>query len=119
MRKFFCALMVVTVLIVVGCTSSSLSVTSTDSEITIEAENAGGDDTRDGDGSVVIPEGAALNVNADITRGKLIIRLGNREHVVYKSGETFIDVPPGGCDLNFIAADGLTGKITLRPLPKV
>lgn len=116
MKKIFSVAILFAALLVVGCTSSSFSVVSDDSEIKISAENA---DDSTGEGNIKIPDGAALNVDAKITAGKLLIRVGNDEHAIEKSGESFIDVPPGGCEIFFTATDGLTGEIILRPLPKV
>jgi len=116
MKKIFALIILAAVLIVGGCTSSSFSVLSDDSEIKISAENA---DDSTGNGNIKIPDGAALHVDAKITKGKLLIRTAGNEHAIDTSGESFIDVPPGGCELFFSAAEGLTGEIILRPLPKV
>ena len=116
MRKIFIALIVLTMLVVGGCTRSSMSVDSTGDEIKIAATNA---DDGSGNGQIEIPDGSTLQVDAKISAGKLIIRVGNKDHEVDKSGEFFIDVPPGECYLVFTAKDGLTGEIILRALPKI
>lgn len=116
MRKIFGVVIVLTVLVVAGCTMSNMSINSTDDEVKIAASNA---DEGGGNGHIKIPNGSALQVNAKITAGKLIIRIANVEHAFDKSGEFFIDVPAGDCDMFFSAANGLTGEITLRALPKV
>ena len=116
MRKIFGMMILLVILIIGGCTNSSMGIVSTDDEITISATNAneGG-----GNGSLKIPDGSTLQGNAKISAGKLIISVGGKEHTIDKTGEFFIDVPAGNCDLVFTAKDGLTGEIVLRALPKI
>lgn len=116
MTKIFCVLILFAAIVIGGCTTSKMSVESTDDkEITISATNAG---DGGGNGSIKIPEGSTLHVNAKISAGKLIVDLGDRKHTVDKTGEFFIDTPPGRYELSFSAQDGLTGEIVLRALPR-
>lgn len=116
MRKIFGVMILLAMLIVGGCTGSSMKISSTDDEITISATNANEDG---GNGSIKIPEGSTLQGDAKISAGKLIMVIGGKEHIVDKTGEFFIDVPGGKCDLLFTAEDGLTGEIILRALPEI
>ena len=116
MRKIFCVMILSALLIVVGCTSSSMGVVSTDDEIKITATNA---NESSSNGSIRIPKGSTLQGDAKISAGKLIISVGGKEHEIDKAGEFFIDVPAGKCDLVFTAKDGLTGEIILHALPKI
>ena len=116
MKKIFCVIILSAVMIVGGCTASKMSVESTQDEIKISATNA---EEGDSSGNIKIPDGSAVQVDAKISSGKLIIGVGGKEYTVDKSGESFIDVPAGECDLFFTAKDGLTGEVILRALPKV
>ena len=116
MKKIFCVMILLAVMIVGGCTASKMSIDSTQDEIKISATNA---DESGGNGSMKIPDGSAVQVDAKISSGKLIIGVGGKEYTVDKSGELFIDVPAGECDLSFTAKEGLTGEIILHALPKV
>ncbi|MBR4642327.1 MAG: hypothetical protein IKO74_06330 [Selenomonadaceae bacterium] len=116
MKKIFCLTILLAVLIVGGCTASKMSIDSTQDEIKISATNA---DESGGNGNIKIPDGSAVPVDAKISSGKLIIGVGGKEYTVDKSGELFIDVPAGECDLSFTAKEGLIGEIILRALPKV
>ena len=116
MRKIFCAMIFFAVIIVGGCTASKMSIESTQDEIKISATNA---DEGGSNGNIKIPDGSAVQVDAKISSGKLIIGVGGKEYTVDKTGESFIDVPPGECDLSFTAKENLTGEIILRALPKI
>ncbi|MBQ7454627.1 MAG: hypothetical protein IJS69_06235 [Selenomonadaceae bacterium] len=116
MRKIFCVMILLTMIFVGGCTKSEMSINSTDEQIKISATNA---NENSGTGYIKIPEGATLQVDAKISSGKLIVNIGNKDHEFDKAGQVFIDVPPGNYDLFLTAANGLTGEIILRALPKV
>ena len=116
MRKIFCVMILFALLIVGGCTNSSMAISSTDDEIKISASNAS---ESGGNGSIKIPEGSTLQGDAKISAGKLIISVGGKDREIDKTGEFFIDVPAGNYELLFTAKDGLTGEIVLRALPKI
>ena len=116
MRKIFGVLILLTVLIVGGCTHSEMTIDTTDSEVKISAKNA---DEGGGDAEIQIPDGSTLQVDAKISAGKLIIRVNDKEHAFDKSGEFFVDVPTGHQRLFITAQNGLTGEIILRALPKI
>lgn len=116
MKKFFGVMILLTVLLIGGCTGSKMSISTDDNETKISATNA---DESVGDSNVTIPEGSVVQGEAKISSGKLIIRVGNREHTVEKSGEFFIDLPTSGGELFLTAKDGLTGEIILRAMPKI
>ena len=118
MRKIFCLMIFFVLMIVSGCTTSSIEINSTDDEIKISASNVSeGNDNSNG--SVKVPEGSTLQGEAKISSGKLIIKVGNKEHTVDKTGEFFIDVPGGNSELFYTAQDNLTGEIILHVLPKI
>ena len=116
MRKFFGVMILLTILLVGGCTGSKMSISTDDNETKITATNA---DESVGDSSITIPEGSVVQGEAKISSGKLIIRVGGREQVIDKSGEFFVDVPTGHQRLFITAQNGLTGEIILRALPKI
>ena len=122
MRKILFGVMILLVAMIVlgyGKMSSFIVVSSMDdNEIKISASNAS-DSSNTGTGNIKIPAGSAIQVDATITKGKLIITAGDKACVVVKSGESFIDVPAGDCELFFQGVNDLTGEITLRALPKV
>lgn len=78
------------------CDKSKMEMTTTpDNEIRISATNA---DESGGNGHIKIPDGSAIQVDAKISAGKLIIDIDDKEYEIDKTGESFIDVPPGKHD---------------------
>lgn len=116
MKKIFGVMILLAALLIGGCTNSGMTVSTTNNETEISATNA---DEEVGNSSVTIPEGSTVQGEAKISSGKLIIRIGGREHIIDKSGEFFIDVPASGGEMSLSAKDGLTGEIKLRALPKI
>jgi len=114
--KILSVMILIAALIVGGCSKNEMTIDSSqNNEIKISATNAsdGG-----GIGYIKIPDGSALHVDAKISAGKLIILVEGKEHIVDKTGESFIDVPTGERDLRLNSADGLTGEIILSARPK-
>lgn len=117
MKKFFGVMILLIILAIYGCMTNSFIVLSDHSnKIVISADNSDGNTGND---KITIPDGTALHIDAEIKKGKLVINIAGTEHVIDKSGEIFIDVPPGNCEFSFTAKDNLTGKITFLALPKV
>lgn len=117
MRKIFVAMILLAVMIVSGCVTSKFGIVSTDdSKIEISVENSDNDTKTS---KIKIPDGAAVQVDAKISAGTLIISGGGKEYEINKSGESVLDFPPGDYELFFNTKNGLTGEIILRVLPKV
>lgn len=116
MKKIFGVMILLAALLIGGCTNSEMTVSTTDNETEISATNA---DEEVGDSNITIPEGSVVQGEAKISSGKLIIRVGGKEHVIDKSEEFFIDVPASGGEMSLSAKDGLTGEIKIRALPKI
>lgn len=119
MKKFLSVVILIVALVISGCDDGGeMGVDSlTPGKITVTATNAsdGG-----GSGIIKVPEGSAIQVDAKISSGTLIIRMlkDEKEYTINKSGESFIDVPPGEYHLMLSSKDGLTGEIILRAVPK-
>ncbi len=117
MREIFCAMILLAAMIVGGCTTSKFGIVSTDdSEIKISVENSDKDSKT---GNIKIPDGSAVQVDAEISTGILIISGGGKEYEINKTGEYSLDLPPGNYELLFYTKNGLTGEIILHILPKV
>lgn len=117
MRKIFVVMILLAAMIAGGCTTSKFGIVSTDdSKIEISVENSDKDSKT---GNIKIPDGAAVQVDAKISAGTLIISGGGKEYEINQSGEYSLDLPPGNHELFFNTKNNLTGEIVLRVMPKV
>ncbi|MBR4383645.1 MAG: hypothetical protein IKP64_08815 [Selenomonadaceae bacterium] len=117
MKKFLSVLVLLTALIVGGCSDKPVIVNShtADNRIILEADGAYGDSERNG---IEISDGEVLKVDAQITSGKLILEVEGQEYEFDKSGETFIEVSAGNRIVTMTPKSGLTGKIIFSAVPK-
>ena len=119
MKKFLSVVILIMALVISGCGEErKMTVdSSTPDKITVTATNASNGGCN---GHIKVPEGSAIQVDAKISSGTLIIRMlkDEKEYTINKSGESFIDVPPGEYYLMLSPKDGLTGEIILRAAPK-
>lgn len=123
MKKFLSVLVLISALIVGGCGGSSFGIylphdTDTSAENKIIKVLAENEEDAGGSNSLTIPEGSCIQVNANISSGKLIIIVEDKEYEINKTGESFIDVSAGEQKVDLLARDGLTGEIILRAVPK-
>ena len=117
MKKIFCMMILLIAMIAGGCTTSKFGIVSTnDSEIKISVENSDKDSKT---GNIKIPDGSAVQVDAKISAGTLIISGGGKEYEIDKTGEFSLDFPSGNHEWFFNTKNGLTGEIILRVLPKI
>lgn len=121
MKNFLSVLVLLTALIVGGCSDKPVLVNShtADDRVILEADGAysigSGDTERNG---IKISDGEVLKVDAQITSGKLILEVEGKKYEFDKSGETFIDVSAGDLILAMTPESGLTGKIIFSAAPK-
>ena len=147
MKKFLSVLILLTALLVGGCggkSSMEIDNTAKPNTVTITAENA---ENGGGVGYLKINDGEAIQVDAKITSGKLLLKIREKKlvfedkpdkssvdksdvikfqnafvnltpHVIDKSGKSFIDVPPDEYVILIDSEDGLTGEIILSAAPK-
>ena len=117
MRKIFVVMILLAAMIASGCSTSKFGIVSTDdNKIEISVENSDADSKT---GNIKIPDGAAVQVDAKISAGTLIISGGDKQYEINQTGEYSLDLPPGNHELFFNTKNGLTGEIILRVLPKV
>ena len=115
MKKFLSVLILLTALIICGCTSESFSVSNVNGEIHVEGKTCNGSN-----GTAALDENDnAFIGEAKIESGRIEIQVGSKTHAFDKSGEISFDVPAGSHEIVFTGTDNFTGEITLKSVPKI
>ena len=116
MKNFLSVMILLTTLIVVGCTSESFSVSVTNGDIHVKGKTcneSSGTAQLDGDGACV------LVGESKIDSGKIDMNVGGKIYTFDKTQEISVDVPAGTSEINFNAHDNFTGEINLKAVPKI
>ena len=92
MKKLLSVLVLLTALIVGGCSDKPVLVNISDGEV--------------------------MKVDVQITSGKFTLEVEGQEYEFDKSGESFIEVSPGMQKIFINPKNGLTGKIIFSAVPK-
>lgn len=119
MKKFLSLVILLTALLVGGCGGSIAFVNEDINTIHVWGEDAGNlIIKKEGFMPIVVPEGSIVQVDAKISAGRFVIKIDDKEFVIDKTGESFIDVAAGDRQFFLAAENGFTGDVFLRAVPK-